>query len=335
MAQELDWTADSKGFGLARPSDDFLHGRCDITDPSLTETWFWAFQQAEAGLHGFVYIWLHPNLDVCMGGLFAHFGDKAMMLACELSDFVTYARADIFDAAGNITLPNGLRIAFEEPMQRARITYDNPVRGFRLDMIQQAFMPAAMRSNNKHFEQGMRCTGTVAYEGRDYALDHLTVRDRSWQEPRSEAGLALPPYTWMTGAFSEDFAFTVAAHDDPAREPEWRGVYAIDSENAFKDGWVHHGGRTEKIVACSKLTRRHPDTLAPRDHQVTMTTQSGRTYRLQGTVVSVAPMTVWHNNLLHVGLTRWTCEGMDGIGWGDTQEVKWNDYVARFAGRAD
>lgn len=330
MADGITWTADSPGFGEAVLKDDFYHGRCAETAPSMTETWFWAFQQEAVGLHGFVYIWLHPNLDVCMGGLFAHFGDKTAMLACEVSDFLTYAPMDVFDDAGNIGLPNGLKVSFESPMERARITYENAQRGFRLDMTQEAFMPAAMRSHNKHFEQGMRCTGSVTYDGKDYALDHLTVRDRSWQEPRPEAGLALPPYTWMTAAFSEDFAFTIAAHDDPALDPEWKGLYPITSDNALKDGWIWRDGSMEKVVSVSKITERNFATLAPIRHRMEAVTQSGRRYRFVGEVVSVAPMTVWHNNLLHVGLTRWTSQDVEGVGWGDTQEVKWNDYVARF-----
>lgn len=331
MADAITWTADSRGFGEPTPKDDFYHGRCEETAPSMTETWFWAFQQEESGLHGFVYIWLHPNLNVCMGGLFAHFGDKSAMLACEVSDFLTYAPMDIFDGNGNIELPNGLKVTFESPMERAHISYDNPVRGFRLDMVQEAYMPAAMRSNNKHFEQGMRCTGTVSFKGTDFPLDHLTVRDRSWQEPRPEAGLALPPYTWMTAAFSENFTFTIAAHDDPALDPSWKAEYpSITTENALKDAWLYCHGKLEKVVSVSKMTDRNPYTLAPTQHRMKAVTESGQTYNFVGDVISVAPMTVWHNNLLHVGLTRWTCEELDGIGWGDTQEVKWNDYVARY-----
>src|SRR3546814_2411763 len=45
---------------------------------------------------------------------------------------------------------------------------------------------------------------------------------------RPEDGHAIPPYTWMNGAFSDDFAFTIAGFDDPRRNPNWAGMYEVD-----------------------------------------------------------------------------------------------------------
>lgn len=134
-----------------------------------------------------------PQSERLNGGPFAHFGDKTAMRACEVSDFLTYSTMDMFNEERNISLPNGLKVTFDSPMERARITYENATPDFSLDCVQEVDMPAAMRSNNKNLGQGMRCTGTVCYEGKNYALDQLAVRGRSWQEPRPEAGLASPP----------------------------------------------------------------------------------------------------------------------------------------------
>lgn len=116
------------------------------------------------------------------------------------------------------------------------------------------------------------------------------------------------PYTWMTAAFPDHFTFTIAAHDDPALDPEWKNDYAVTMENAFKDGWIYHNGQFDKVKAVSNITERNRQTLAPVSHHIPATTESGQHFVFVGKVVSVAPMTVWHNNLLHVGLTRWTCD---------------------------
>lgn len=257
MAETIEWTKSAKGFGKTNDKDDFYHGRGQPeTHFEMTETWYWGFYEPESNLHGFIHIWTHPNLKLCTGGLFAHFGHKREHLAAELFDFRNFTPDEIFDAAGNIRLANGLTVTFEEPMQRARIVYDNPDRAFRLDMVQTAVQPPIVRANDRHFEQTMRAVGAVTYEGREFAFDNLSIRDRSWGERRPEGGHKIPPYTWMNGAFSEDFSFCISGMDDPELKPDWLGLYDVPRDKLMSDAWIYDHGTMLRLESLSKITHR-------------------------------------------------------------------------------
>lgn len=331
MSETIEWTKSSLDFGKTTDQDDFYHGR---TQPEkhfeMTETWYWNFYEPESRLHGFIHIWTHPNLNLCTGGLFAHFGHKREHLAAELFDFRNFTPDAIFDARGNITLANGLAVTFDVPMHSARITYDNPDRGFSLDMVQTAVQPPIVRGNDRHFEQTMRAVGKVVYDGKDYAFDNLAIRDRSWGERRPEGGHKIPPYTWMNGAFSEDFAFCISGMDDPELKPDWLGLYDIPRDKLMSDAWIYDNGKMLRLKSLSKITHRAEDGLRPARNVIDCVADDGRAFRFEGEVIASNPWHSWQNALCHCGLTRWTSPQFPGVtGWGETQEVQWNDYVAR------
>jgi hypothetical protein len=196
-------------------------------------------------------------------------------------------------------------------------------------MVQEAVQPAIMRANNAHFEQTMRSVGAVTYQGRDYVFDNLSIRDRSWGERRPEAGHLIPPYTWMNGAFSKDFAFTIAGHDDPKLNPNWKGFYEISEEKLMSDAWIYDHGRQLRLKKMSKLTERADDGLRPVRSTIDCITEDGKSYRFIGEVTANNPWHCWQNAICHCGLTRWTSPQFENVGWGETQEVQWNDFVAR------
>lgn len=328
--ETIAWTKSSKGFGTPGPRDDSYHGRSlPEKHHEMTETWYWAFYEPQSRLHGFIHIWMHPNLQLCTGGIFAHFGHKREQLAAELFDFRNFAPDEIFDVQGNIRLPNGLQVDFEAPMQRMRIRYENPGRQFKLDMVQDAVQPAIMRANHQHFEQTMRAVGHVDYAGQRFAFDNLTVRDRSWGERRPEAGHLIPPYAWMNGSFSPEFAFCISGLDDPERQPNWAGLYEVDRSQLLSDAWIYDHGRQLRLRSMSKLTERAEDGLRPVRSTIDCVTEDGASYRFVGEVLASNPWHCWQNALCHCGLTRWTSPQFAHEGWGETQEVQWNDFVAR------
>lgn len=333
MAETIEWTKSQKGFGTATDQDDFYHGRSlPEKHHEMTETWYWGFYEPESNLHGFIHIWTHPNLHLCTGGIFAHFGHKREQIAAELFDFRNFTPDTIFDEKGNIRLANGLTVVFDEPMQKMRITYENPQRQFKLDMIQDAVQPPIVRANNQHFEQTMRSVGSVTYEGKEYPFDNLSIRDRSWGERRPEEGHAIPPYTWMNGAFSRDFAFCISGLDDPEKNPDWKGIYDIPRDKLMSDAWIYDHGKMLRLASMSKLTERAEDGLRPVRSTIDCVTEDGRSFRFIGEVTASNPWHSWQNAMCHCGLTRWTSPQFEGVvGWGETQEVQWNDYVARVA----
>jgi hypothetical protein len=328
----ISWTKSQKGFGTATDRDDFYHGRAlPEKHHEMTETWYWGFYEPESNLHGFIHIWTHPNLKLCTGGIFAHFGHKREQLAAELFDFRNFTPDEIFDAEGNIRLANGLTVTFEQPMQRMRIQYENAGRKFKLDMVQQAVQPAMMRANNQHFEQTMRAVGSVSYEGKEYPFDNLSIRDRSWGERRPEDGHLIPPYAWMNGAFSEDFAFCISGLDDPKRNPNWAGLYDIPEDQLMSDAWIYDHGKQLRLTKMSKITERAEDGLRPVRNIIDCETEDGRSFRFVGEITASNPWHCWQNALCHCGLTKWTSPQFDSVGWGETQEVQWNDFAARVA----
>lgn len=331
MSEVIEWTKSAAGFGTPGPDDDFYHGRTlPEKHHEMTETWYWGFNEPQSGMHGFIHIWTHPNLNLCTAGLFVHIGHKREQLACELFDFRNFAPDTIFDAAGNITVANGLTVEFEAPMERMRIRYANADRDFELEMVQEAVQPAIVRSNNAHFEQTMRSVGKVVFEGRDYAFDNLTIRDRSWGERRPEVGHKMPPYTWMNGAFSKEFAFCISGLDDPARNPDWAGLYDVPADKIMSDAWVYDHGQQLRLSRYSKITERAAECgLRPVRHVIDCTLENGRELQFVGEVVGSVPWHCWQNALCHTGLTRWTCTQTGETCWGETQEVQWNDYVYR------
>lgn len=330
MAETIEWTKSGKGFGTSTPDDDFYHGRnWPNKHFEATETWYWAFNHPESGMHGFIHIWTHPNLRLCTGGIFVHWGSKLDQLSCEVFDFRNFTPDEIFDEHGNITLANGLTVVFEVPMKRARIRYSNKERDFDLDMIQEAAQPPMMRANSQHFEQTMRSVGKVVFEGKDYVFDTLTIRDRSWGENRQEEGHKMPPYGWLNGAFSEDFAFCISGLDDPDLDPDWKGMYDVDRNHIMSDGWVYDHGKMLRLDKYSKITRRAEDGIRPISHVIECTLEDGREFRFEGEVTGNVPWHCWQNALCQTGMTRWYCPQTDQTCWGETQEVQWNDYVYR------
>ena len=179
-------------------------------------------------------------------------------------------------------------MTFVEPGKVQHITYENKDRDFRLDM----------------------------YEGKEYAFNNLSIRDRSWGENRQEEGHKIPPYTWMNGAFSEDFAFTIAGLDDPKLNPDWAGLYDIPESMLLSDAWIYDHGKKIRLTRLSKITHRAEDGLRPMRNIIDCDTDDGRSFRFEGEIVASLP---WHS---------WQ---FDNVGWGETQEVQWNDWIAKMA----
>jgi len=334
MSESISWTKSERGFGTPTGNDDFYKGR-SLPEKhfEMTETWYWGFYEPDSNLHGFIHIWTHPNLNLCTAGIFAHFGHKREHLAAELFDFQVYMPDTLFDGNGNIRTANGLKVTFERPMEKMRVEYENKGRAFKLDMVQEAVQPAIMRANNQHFEQTMRAVGAVTYQDKTHAFDNLSIRDRSWGERRGEAGHVMPPYTWMNGAFSKDFAFTISGLDDPKRNPNWAGLYEVDEDKLMSDAWIYDHGKKLRLSKYSKITERAEDGLRPVRNIIDCVTEDGTPYRFVGEITASNPWHCWQNALCHCGLTKWTSPQFDTVGWGETQEVQWNDFVVKISER--
>lgn len=321
---DTDWNSNlGGGFGRHQPDDEYYHGTGAPCD-SLTETWFWNFHVPEAGINCFAYCWVHPTLQVVTAGLMIYQGIKGSHLACELFDIRDYMALSVVGDGRDIQLPNGMRVQAITPLEHIRFSFDDARRqtSFALDL--RAVGVPIMRANNKHFEQVMHVTGDLVLRGVAHKVDCYAVRDRSWGEPRPENHNPAPPYTWVTGTFGEDFAFNIGSHDDPAHEPEWLGLMPAPAR-IFNDGWVVVKGEQRRIRHASKITRRTPDRFAPLSHDYRFEDDTGAQYHITGTLIAQTDWGGWSNITCHLGLVKWDWAG--ATGYGESQEVQWNDYV--------
>ena len=324
------WTGDrgldvADQFGRFSDKDELLHPEATIPGDTLTETWAYLWYIPEERIYSQIHIWVQPNLGVVTPGIGVWRGHKESMISAELMDVPAYCSADSLGDGSDMLFGNSLHVEILEPFKRMRITYDDPQRGNALDMIVTDFSPPVMRGSENHFDQSTRNIGTVTLRGRTYKIDCRGMRDRSWGQLRTEALVPGPPFTWLTGTFAESkISWNLAAFDDPARNPDWAGLFDVDPNEVIHDGWIWRDGSLSRFTRASKITKRDPRTLRPLSHEVNFTDDRGRDYRITGRITASLPWTGWPNMSAYLCLTEWHLDGE--IGWGDTQEVQWGDY---------
>jgi hypothetical protein len=293
---------------------------------TLTETWAYMWYLPEDRIECFAFVWVHPNLNVVSGGIAVWQGNKNHHLSAELFDIRMYVSADKVDDGRDVTLPNGMRVHIQRPFKEIKISYADPTGHSSLEVVLTGHSPPIMRGNRTHFDQVVRAKGFLRLRGHAFSIDGYGLRDRSWGELRPEHPYPMPPYEWLTGTFpNSKFSWHVAANDDPRRRPDWLGLFDVKDEDVFKDGWVFQDGELVRLRSASIITVRDPRTLRPVSHEVNFVDLKNRSYDIRGKVIAALPWSSWHNSICHLCMTRWEMNGE--IGYGDTQEVQWNDYV--------
>lgn len=332
MSQKEElWTGDrgttnAARFGRYTDADELLHPGATIPGDTLTETWAYLWYIPEERIYSQIHIWVHPNLGVVTAGIGVWRGHKHSMISAELMDLPAYVSAKSLGDGRDMRFENSLHVEILEPFKKIRITYDDPARGNALDLLVTDFSPPVMRGSENHFDQATYNKGRVTLRGRSRTIDGIGMRDRSWGQLRTEALVAGPPFTWMTGSFARSkISWNLAAFDDPRRKPDWSGLFEVDHEEVVHDGWLWRDGALSRLQRASKLTLRDPQTLRPLAHEIEFADQSGREYRITGTVTASLPWVGWPNMSAWLCLTEWKLDGETG--WGDTQEVQWGDYV--------
>ncbi|MCW3040039.1 MAG: hypothetical protein JWM31_1944 [Solirubrobacterales bacterium] len=325
-------------FGTAEAHDELMHrsARESQPHPALVETVFAGFNVPEAGIHCLNYIWLHPNLRLMSGGAWCWQGHKHGQLEAELFDMRDFvADTPITDDGGDlddVRLPGGYRHQVVRPLEEVRMTYEDPARGNAFDVTLEAVMPAAMLPSGRHFDQIMRTSGTLRLRGEEYAVDGLSVRDRSWGEARTEDPAGMSAIHWLVAAFSKDYAIHVTGLEDP-ETAQWRDRFPEDGALAqqMNRGWVWKDGTLRTVTSARIQTEWDVAGRRQAAHEVQVTDDTGEVHRLAGELVASCPWHTWSNVHMSVGLTRWECGGH--VGHGDSQVAMWTDFVrSAFAG---
>lgn len=316
------------GFGEYSELDEKRHGAMNrsVAGDGLTETQFFSFNVPEADIQAFCYLWIHPNLGSVTGGAAVWKGIKDTALTAELFDIRSYmSETAIENGIENFVLDNGYGVEIIEPFRKMRVFYDDPSRENGFDVVFTALSEPAMLPTRKHFEQVMRTRGTVTLRGETFRVDGRGIRDRTWGELRTEAPMSLAPLDWLTGMFDDDFAFNCVAGDRPGDDVEWKGLFEMPDKGVFTGGWVWRDGKFSRLKGATKITRRNPVTLHPIGHDLEMIVDDGSVISMTGTVTASCTLSVWPNLVVPICLTRWEWNGR--VGWGDTQENQWTDFV--------
>lgn len=322
-----------EGAGRAFPEPkkelDLYHGKQDVGDDSLTETWYYGFNVPEESLYCFVYIWAHTNLEVISSGvLLFGGGNNTSPLQAEFIDFRSYESMPDIGDGRSFNLPVGLDVEIVDPLDQIRVSFASQCGDCRFDFDMKAVMPAAVRANNKHFEQCMRVSGALDLRGRHIPIDCLFVRDRSWGQARSERPLALPPTQYITGAFDDGFAFTVVAMDDPEKRPIWQGTYNISREKAMTDGWLWSGNRLLRFSDISVETEYEPRLLYPLLYRISAVDTEGGRHQFTAETTSSGLFKPWMNINSYCQLLKLT-DDRGSIGWGNANSAGWHDFHRR------
>lgn len=322
------YIAQNQGFAGISAKDELLHPEAftEISADSATETQYLGFSIPEENIHALCYLWHHHNLKTVTGGLYVWQGIKRYMPAAEICD----VRAFMSDRAlaNNLheyRLDNGYGVRIVEPLKKLHMTYQDAARKNSVDLEYEALAAPVMFGDGKHFEQAMRVRGEVMLRGKRHTVDCYNVRDRSWGKARPEDNMPLPPVSWMTGVFGEDFAFNCNVLDQHEENPEIKGRFELPREKTFNGGWVRREGVLARIVSARKRVEREAGTRLPLAVDLEFTDEQDRVTRLRGSLQAACPWQVWPNMIFMVCLMRWDCEGRTAHG--DCQEAYWNDYL--------
>jgi hypothetical protein len=320
----------SRGIRSIEPADDLLHPDSfkEVKDDSATETQYFGFSIPNENIHALTYMWWHPNLKVCSGGLFVFKGFKSRLIDAEICDWRTYmSDAAIRNDLHEFRFDNGYGVKIIEPNKRFHITYNDPKRNNSIDLMAEAVLPGVMWAEGNHFEQTMKVKGVLVIRGKRYEVDSYTVRDRSWGKPRPELLMPMPPTSWMVGTFNDKFSFNCTVFDQARNNPYLKGelAAAMPDDKALIGGWVYRDGKVGGLIRAEKRVIRDPNTLVAAGIELSFVDEHQREFHMRATAVASCPIQPWHNTWMRINLMRWECDGM--IGYGDNQEAFWPDYV--------
>lgn len=325
------WETKNESFLTATPDCDLLHPQFTEVNraPTLTETQYFGFSVPEANIHAAAYLWHHPNLGVVTGGVFAFQGIKSHALQSELFNWTNFMDDEVLaNDLWDYRFENGYHVQTLEPLKRHRLRYVDEARQNAFDLETEALMEPALLQTGMHFEQAMRVRGGLTLRGKTYQVDCTSVRDRSWGQARSEQHMPTPPMDWMTGVFTDTFAFGCTAYDHPDLNPDWKGQLEVPGGDPAKGGWVYRDGTLIPIVGARKKVQHDHATLQPTTAEMVLTDAAGRDYAIRGEVVAANRHALWPNVNAWLCLIRWEWDGQ--VCYGDLQQVQWHDYVRQF-----
>lgn len=281
--------------------DDRFH-LAPTSDPSWSETSWFAFMAPERALAGTVYPLFRPNLGVCALGV-------AVWDAGAHEPWrVRYARrfwhlpmptSDLDD----LTLGE-LQLRCLEPLTRYRVTYSDGAR-IQLDLEYQALLPPhapLLLPERGHFDQPCRVRGTLDLGSEAIAIDCLDMRDRSWS-PRDDTRRTRASYSYGIRDAGECFL---------------AGGFEVEGEERIVTGFLVRAGEKQDLVSGSRTVVERRDGY-PTRVRIEATDRVGRRLEREGRCLSRLAEQATPGMFAWMSLTEW--QGADGSCYGEDQEV--------------
>lgn len=335
---------------LAPGSTDLLLPRGqpgDHTHPYTVHTYYFGFTIPEAGIGGYLYFRAQPAFGLCQGGPVIYRGlDNTELLDAEFHDYrATMPWPTITDTT--ITVPNGYVIEWLEPGRLARLRYRSPDGAVRFELEQRAITPLLARGHivpgeDDHHaravdqpggsEQFMHVTGELELRGERHSVDCLHVRDRSWNQVRTEdpgGARPHPPLGWTPICFGADLALNTTSIEPEDSDPAWKGLYQLpDGAQPFFNSWVVRNGEPRRLVSVRRTVHRyHPILHCALEQELEAADDTGERYHFGGHALALAPMHSWPNIAFRDSVFRWKNLTDDRVAHCTYQEICYDTYI--------
>lgn len=168
--------------------DRFCPTRGD--DPYWNESAWFSFSIPERGIHGMIYYFFRPNMNLLMGGPILWDESGAHIWDCLYYDWHHIQPIPEGAEKFDFTASNSLKVEVVEPVRHYRFHYDHG--GFELELdwtaieaphhfLGMEIEATGMSADNRmHLEQMGRAKGQVRYKGEVFDIDSYALRDTSW-----------------------------------------------------------------------------------------------------------------------------------------------------------
>lgn len=279
--------------------------------PYWNESIWFSFSVPERDIHGFIYCFFRPNMNMLVGGPAIWDNSGNHSYDCLHCDWPYFQAIPEGIEKFNFTAPNSTRIEMLEPLKKYRLSYDNE--GCKIDLIwtgtseasghlqMEAAANGATNDNRGHLEQCGRAVGTITLFGETIPVDCFSLRDCSYGV-RSYAKVVRGSYFW--GIRSEGDAFHTMTIGDGDVQPVAGGFLMRDGKMAALKG----GER--RVTKDGKYT--------PDEFDLDLEDELGRTLSVKGRLTSHYLFTGYPEIGIVWSLLKLDYEGQQGIG--DVQE---------------
>lgn len=287
--------------------------------PHTTHTHYFGFQIPEADIGCYSYIRYQPYFPLMQGSvqIFQGLDNNCVLDMAHLDYSMTLPWPEVDGPV--ITTSRGYRIEFLELGRKARITYRSADGRAAFELEQTALSPLVGRAavipgedlhttmNPGGSEQFMHCIGELTLHGRSYPIDCNTIRDRSWNQDRTED---------RRGRFDEPIAWTPVYFDDG----RYFNQVGFEGPNAMFS-FLGKGDEIRDLVRVERtVTESHPTLYFPLAQRIEAEDSDGAVFRMSGRAIAAAPIVSWPHAFTFDQVVRWETD--DGaVGHGPCQGI--------------